>query len=124
MMSPFDTNTVKEQRVKYIRALERFLGSCSAALKNDAFDLAIFERRVEKSLKVLRKVQPARLDSTYMSLMENYVTLVVKTLEDTQTPDDVKHHTLLKEANLIEKERNKGSYKKSKHQKNDFEDGY
>ena len=56
--------------------------------------------------------------------MENYVTLVVKTLEDTQTPDDVKHRTLLKEANLIEKERNKGSYKKSKHQKNDFEDGY
>lgn len=122
-MSTFSGNP-KEQRVKYIRALERFLGSCAGALKNDAFDLAVFERRVEKSLKVLRKVEAVRLDSTYMSLMENYVALVLKTLGDDDMPNETKHRTLLKEANLIEKERNKGSYKKSKHQKNDFEDGY
>lgn len=122
-MNTFNTNP-KEQRVKYIRALERFLGSCSGALKNDSFDLAVFERRVEKSLKVLRKVEAVRLDSTYMSLMENYVALVLKTLADEDMLSETKHRTLLKEANLIEKERNKGSYKKSKHQKNDFEDGY
>ena len=113
----------REQRVKYIRALERFLGSCARALKSDNFDLAVFERRVEKSLKVLRKVEPVRLDSTYMSLMENYVSFVIKTLEDEEASNDVKHRSLLKEVNLIEKERNKGSYKKSKHSKSDFEDG-
>ncbi len=122
-MSSFATNP-KEQRVKYIRALERFLGSCAGALKSDNFALSVFEKRVEKSLKVLRKVEPVRLDSTYMSLMENYVSLVIKTLEDKESLSDTKHRTLLKEVNLIEKERNKGSYKKSKHQKSDFEDGY
>lgn len=114
----------KEQRVKYIRALERFLGSCSGALKAENFDIVLFERRVEKSLKVLRKVEPVRLDSTYMSLLESYVDTVLKTIQETTIENETKHKTLLKEANLIEKERNKGSYKKSKHQKNDFEDGY
>lgn len=115
---------LKEQRVKYIRALERFLGSCSGALKAESFDIALFERRVEKSLKVLRKVEPVRLDSTYMSLLEAYVETVLRTIKDTDMEHETKHRVLLKEANLIEKERNKGSYKKSKHQKNDFEDGY
>jgi hypothetical protein len=114
----------KEQRVKYIRALERFLGSCAGALKNETFDIVLFERRVEKSLKVLRKVEPVRLDSTYMALMQDFVTLVIQTLGNSDMQSDVKHRTLLKEANLIEKERNKGSYKKSKHSKSDFEDGY
>ena len=114
----------KEQRVKYIRALERFLGSCSGALKAENFDIALFERRVEKSLKVLRKVEPVRLDSTYMSLLEAYVDTVLRTIHDKEMDSELKHRTLLKEANLIEKERNKGSYKKSKHQKNDFDDGY
>lgn len=114
----------KEQRVKYIRALERFLGSCSGALKAENFDIILFERRVEKSLKVLRKVEPIRLDSTYMSLLEAYVDTVLRTIHDKEMDNELKHRTLLKEANLIEKERNKGSYKKSKHQKNDFDDGY
>lgn len=123
-MKPFTSLNPKEQRVKYIRALERFLGSCSSALKAENFDFFIFEKRVQKSLKVLQKVEPARLDSSYMSLMENYVRLVLRTIENKEESSDEKHKNLLKEANLIEKERNKSSYKKSKHQKNDFEDGY
>ncbi len=123
-MKQLTQNHPKDQRVKYIRALERFLGSCSGALKAENFNIALFGRRVEKSLKVLRKVEPARLDSTYMSLLEAYVTTVIKTLHDDEMESASKHKLLLKEANLIEKERNKGSYKKSKHQKNDFEDGY
>lgn len=122
-MSAFTTNP-KEHRVKYIRALERFLGSCAGALKNDHFDVSVFERRVEKSLKVLRKVEPVRLDSTYMSLMESYVSLVIKIVADEKMAPDEKHRILLKEANQIEKERNKSTYKKSKHSKSDFEDGY
>lgn len=123
-MKPFTSSNPKEQRVKYIRALERFLGSCSGALKAENFDINLFEKRVEKSLKVLRKVEPTRLDSTYMSLLEAFVTTVIQTLAHKESEASFKHRTLLKEVNLIEKERNKGSYKKSKHQKNDFEDGY
>lgn len=117
-------NHPKEARVKYIRALERFLNSCSGALKAENFSLSIFEKRVEKSLKVLNKVEKARLDSTYTSLLEAYVSTVTKTLQEPNTSGDSKHKVLLKEANLIEKERYKNSYKKSKHSKQDFEDGY
>ena len=46
----------KDARVKYIRALERFLGSCVSALKNENFDFALFVKRAEKGLKT--KPQP------------------------------------------------------------------
>lgn len=123
-MKPFTSTNPKEQRVKYIRALERFLGSCSNALKAEDFNFSIFEKRVQKSLKILQKVEPVRLDSSYMSLMENYVRLILRAVDNKEESSDEKHKNLLKEANLIEKERNKNSYKKSKHQKDDFEDGY
>ncbi len=117
-------NHPKEQRVKYIRALERFLNSCIGALKIEHFSLTLFEKRVEKSLKVLNKVEKVRLDSTYTSLLEAYVATVIKILQDEHMSDETKHKTLLKEANMVEKERYQGSYKKSKHAKSDFEDGY
>ena len=49
----------KDARVKYIRALERFLGSCVSALKNENFDFILFVKRAEKGLKTLRKVDPS-----------------------------------------------------------------
>lgn len=123
-MKGYSAPSPKEERVKYIRALERFVGSCMSSLKGGEFDLARFEKRAKKSLEVVRKVKPARLDAHYLNLLEAYVALVESTLAKPEMERDEKHRILLKEANLIEKERNQSSYKKSKHTKNDFEDGY
>lgn len=114
----------KELRVKYIRALERFLGSCVNALKTENFDFKLFEKRVAKSLKTLRKVEAIRLDSTYTNSLQSYVELVLRTVADETGDNEVKHKLLLKEANLIEKEKNRGAYKKDKHKEQSFNDGY
>ncbi|MBV5278727.1 MAG: hypothetical protein J0647_06810 [Campylobacteraceae bacterium] len=119
----FNTNE-KELRVKYIRALERFLGSCVAVLKTENFDFKLFQKRVEKSHKTLKKVEEIRLDSTYTNSLQNYVILVLRTIADESEDYEAKHKLLIKEANLIEKERNRGSYKKDKHKDQSFNDGY
>lgn len=113
----------KEARVKYIRALERFLNSCIGALKNERFDFALFVIRAQKSLKTLQKVEPTRLDSTYTNALQNYANLVASLIEETQTSPEEKHKRLLKEANLLEKEKYRG-YKKDKHKAQGFNDGY
>lgn len=114
----------KDQRVKYIRALERFLNSCMGALKNENFDFVLFCKRVEKSYKVLKKVEEARLDSTYTNALQRYVELVLRTISEKGDNYEEKHKLLLKEANLLEKERNRSSYKKEKHKDKSFNDGY
>lgn len=115
----------KDARVKYIRALERFLGSCVSALKNENFDFDLFIKRAEKGLKTLQKVEPIRLDSTYTNLLQNYVTLVSNCIRITEESDKEEiHKRLLKEANLLEKEKYRGSYKKEKHKAQGFNDGY
>ncbi|QIR76587.2 hypothetical protein FA592_10280 [Sulfurospirillum diekertiae] len=115
----------KDARVKYIRALERFMGSCVNALKNENFDFLLFVKRAEKGLKTLQKVEPVRLDSTYTNLLQNYVTLVSNSIVNLEEIDiEETHKRLLKEANLLEKEKYRGSYKKDKHKAQGFDDGY
>jgi hypothetical protein len=115
----------KDARVKYIRALERFLGSCVNALKNENFDFALFIKRAEKGLKTLQKVEAVRLDSTYTNLLQNYVNLVSNSIANIEEIDiEETHRRLLKEANLLEKEKYRGSYKKDKHKAQGFDDGY
>lgn len=115
----------KDARVKYIRALERFLGSCVSALKNENFDFALFVKRAEKGLKTLQKVEPTRLDSTYTNALQNYVNLVSNSITHIEDRDiEETHKRLLKEANLLEKEKYRGSYKKEKHKAQGFDDGY
>jgi len=114
----------KDARVKYIRALERFLSSCISALKNEQFDYELFVKRAEKGLKTLQKVEPIRLDSTYTNLLQNYVNLVISSIASDDGERDEKHKRLLKEANLLEKEKYRGSYKKDKHKARGFEEDY
>lgn len=114
----------KDARVKYIRALERFLSSCVSALKNEQFDYELFVKRAQKGLKTLQKVEVVRLDSTYTNALQNYVNLVVSLIASDEGEQSEKHKRLLKEANLLEKEKYRGSYKKEKHKARGFDDGY
>ncbi|WP_226372234.1 hypothetical protein [Sulfurospirillum diekertiae] len=101
------------------------MGSCVNALKNENFDFLLFVKRAEKGLKTLQKVEPVRLDSTYTNLLQNYVTLVSNSIVNLEEIDiEETHKRLLKEANLLEKEKYRGSYKKDKHKAQGFDDGY
>ncbi|AFL67902.1 hypothetical protein [Sulfurospirillum barnesii] len=114
----------KEARVKYIRALERFLGSCVNTLKNENFEYALFVKRAEKSLKTLQKVEAVNLDSRYTNALQNYANLVAQTIANEQKDPQEVQKRLTKEANLLEKEKYQGSYKKEKHKAQGFNDGY
>lgn len=98
----------KAQRVKYIRALERFAKSAISILKRDSFDEELFKIRVEKNLEILQKVTPVFLDQPYTRGLEIFVRLVVAQKEKDE---------LIKEANLLEKLKNSKNYKKDKHKK-------
>lgn len=102
----------KTNRVKYIRALERFSKSSISLLKKDDFDKELFKNRVSKNLEILEKVEKTYLDSPYTKALEEFVNSVIS-LKD----KDI----LIKEANLLDKLKNKKSYKKDKY-KNKFSD--
>ena len=111
-------------RLKYIRVLEKFLTRSVALLKNDSFELDNFKINIDRYYDEIKKVKSVRLDSEYLKKLIAFVNL---TLEKTQNHSDdfeIEKQLLLKEANLLHKEKNKTSYKKDKHKKRLFDDGY
>lgn len=102
----------KAKRVKYIRALERFAKSAIFTLKRDDFNADEFRLRVAKNAKILEKVEPVFLDSSYTKSLENFINSLI---------NDKSKDELLKEANQLDKLKNSKNYKKDKH-KNKFKD--
>jgi len=117
----------KDIRLKYTRALEKFVRSNISYLKEPEFIFEVFQKRVKRTFEMLKKVQTIRLDSAYPMALENYVNLVLGVLhvEDIkQEEKNIIKENLLKEANLLHKEKNKTRYKKDKHKTKKFNDGY
>ena len=104
----------KSERIKYIRALERFAKSAISILKRDDFDENLFQIRVIKNYEVLKKVEAVYLDQPYTKALENFV----KSVLANKSKDE-----LIKEANQLEKLKNSKSYKKDKH-KGKFKDEF
>ena len=104
----------KSERIKYIRALERFAKSAISILKRDDFDENLFKIRVIKNYEVLKKIQAVYLDQPYTKGLENFV----KSVLANKNKDE-----LIKEANLLEKLKNSKTYKKDKH-KGKFKDEF
>ena len=94
------------KRVKYIRALDRFVKSAINILKREDFDDEIFIKRVEKNTQILEKVEPVLLKKA----LENFANSVIQN----KNKDE-----LLKEANLLDKLKNSKNYKKERHKKFD-----
>ncbi len=86
-------------------------------------------RSFKKGKKLLKfsKIDSIRLNATYPIALENYVNLVLSVLHIEDLNNEAKEELqakLLKEANLLHKEKNKTQYKKDKHKKSSFSDGY
>ncbi len=117
----------KDIRLKYTRGLEKFVRSNISYLKDPTFEFKIFQKRVKKTFEILKKIPHIRLNATYPIALENYVNLVLGILHIEELKDKEKEELqakLLKEANLLHKEKNKTQYKKDKHKKSSFNDGY
>lgn len=114
----------KALRLKYIRVLEKFLSRTIAILKNEKFDLELFINTVNKNYEDIKKAEEVRLTSTYLMKLKDYINLTLRLTQTYEGDFLEERETLLKEANLLHKEKNKTSYKKDKHKKHKFYDGY
>ncbi|CAM4051620.1 hypothetical protein [Campylobacter armoricus] len=108
-------NEEKALRVKYVRALEKFVNSAINALKREDFDLVLFRERIQKNAKIFEKVQAVFLDSTYTKALEIFVNECLD--------EKLDQKTLISKANALYKLKNNQSYKKDKH-KIKFKDEY
>lgn len=115
----------KVQRLKYIRILEKFLTRTVSLLKNEELLFNNFVDNINRYYEEIKKVDPIRLDNEYLQKLEQFVNLALQKVDtiDSDEFDQLKE-LLLKEANLLHKEKNKSNYKKDKHKHKSYNDGY
>ncbi|MCK9256586.1 MAG: hypothetical protein M0P02_00760 [Sulfurospirillaceae bacterium] len=119
------SNAIKEKsmRVKYIRALEKFVKSAISILKREDFDFLLFQTRVIKNYSSqLEKVQSVVLDSTYSKNLELFANEVMLSVQ--KEPSLSIKEELLNSANALEKLKSKSNYKRDNRVKNSIFNEY
>ncbi|MFA9239808.1 MAG: hypothetical protein ACEQSQ_08000 [Candidatus Paceibacteria bacterium] len=114
----------KQQRIKYIRVLEKFFTRTISLLKLDNFDKDLFKQRTRKNYEDLIKTKEIELYSDYYEGIKVFINKTIFYLEEHTKSFEEERATLLKDANLLQKEKNSANYKKDKHKNQKFTDGY
>ncbi len=114
----------KQERIRYIRVLEKFFTRTVSLLKLQDFDIEKFKERTQKNYKDLQRVKKIDLHSKYLSSLDDFLNKTLYYIQEHSQSFEDEKATLLKDANLIQKEKNKNSYKKDKHKHQKFNDGY
>lgn len=117
-------NNERFLRQKYIRVIEKFTKRVINLLKSNDVDFQTYETQVIKWYEDFKDVEKIRLNNTYLSQMEAYVELILQILHNDLEDFEEQKERLLKEANLLHKEKNKTNYKKDKHKQKSYNDGY
>ena len=114
----------KQQRIKYIRVLEKFFTRTISLLKLDNFDKDLFKQRTKKNYEDLVKTKEIELYSEYYEGIKVFINKTMFYLEEHTKSFEEERANLLKDANLLQKEKNRSAYKKDKHKNQSFNDGY
>ncbi len=114
----------KTLRLKYIRVLERFVSRAVALLKHSDFNIDIFKVNIDKYYQEIQKTKAVRLDSQYHQKLQHYVNMTLNLTQTDSSDFQEQQLLLLKEANLLHKEKNKTNYKKDKHKKKNYHNEY
>lgn len=114
----------KQVRIRYIRVLEKFFTRTVSLLKLENFDKELFIERTRKNYKDLQRVDAVPLHSPYLSSLTNFLNKTLNYIENHTEDFEDERATLLKDANIIQKEKKKNSYTKDKHKEHKFNDGY
>lgn len=114
----------KQLRIRYIRVLEKFFTRTISLLKLENFDHELFKERTLKNYDDMNRTKAMDVHSPYLTSLKNFVALTLQYIKNHSDDFEHERETLLKEANLIQKEKNKSTYKKDKHKKQKFNDGY
>lgn len=109
-------------RLRYIRALERFHKSINSYLANsDDLSKEKFVKKVENGLKLLNKVEEVQL---YKGELQDLESLVKKIIAYKQSDLDIEKikEDVTYTSNQIEKSKNARKYKKDKHSQSKYKD--
>ena len=120
----YSSNNSKNIRLRYIRVLEKFITKAITLLKYDNFDLELFKKAVLRNYEDLKKVETIELYNEYPIALKNLAQTILNTLDNHSKDFENEKAKILKESNLLDKLKNNNKYKKDKHKKHKFTDGY
>lgn len=112
-------------RLRYIRALERFTRSVMGYLaKEEETDFEGFTARVGKQYELLKKAEKTPLYKAEYVQQEAFVDQILAAARAECEEFDALRQKLLYASNQLHKNRNSKKYKKEKHTKQSYNDGY
>jgi hypothetical protein len=103
------------QRLRYIRAIERFHKSIVSYLQNtDKLTQESYDKKITNALKVLNRVEEIQL---YKGELQDLQKLVKKMISYKDSQEDMQNikEELLYSSNQLDKSKNARRYKKDKH---------
>ena len=110
------------QRLRYIRALERFHRSMLSYLANTPeLSKKSFEKKIDNAMKVLNRVEPIALYKGELQDLQQQVKKIIGYKDSEDAIDDIKD-TILHDSNQLDKSKNAKRYKKDKYANSKFED--
>ncbi|MBN2816709.1 MAG: hypothetical protein JXQ67_08495 [Campylobacterales bacterium] len=110
------------QRLRYIRALERFLKGMVSYLGNTPeLTQEGYDKKVQNSLKLLNRVEASELYKGDLKDLELLVKKIISYEGSTEDIENIKEE-LLYSANQLDKSKNARRYKKEKHSSSMYKD--
>ena len=114
----------KTKRIKYIRVLEKFFKRNLSLLRLENFNFELYCQRTIKNFEELQKSEAVDLNSNYLTGLRRHIDNIMYFAHHGSDDIEEQKQTLLKEANLLLKDKNQSTYKKDKHKHKKFDDGY
>jgi len=93
-------------------------------LKLENFNHELFKARTLKNYEDMKKAQEMELYSAYLTDLKNFIEKTMQFVNEHSESFENERSILLKDANLLQKERNSNSYSKDKHKNKKFDDDY
>ena len=109
-------------RLRYIRALERFHKSIISYLMNTPeLSKKGFEKKIDNGLKLLKRVDAIDLYKGELKDLETLVEKIISLKESEQDIEEIKED-ILYASNQLDKSKNARHYKKDKHVNSKYDD--
>ena len=110
------------QRLRYVRAIERFHKSIISYLLNTPeLSSTGYDKKITNALKVLNRVDEIALYKGELQDLQKLVTKMIGYKESDKDIDDIKSD-ILYASNQLEKSKNARRYKKDKHSQSKYDD--
>lgn len=109
-------------RLRYIRALERFHKSIISYLSNTTeLTKEKFDKKIDNALKLLNRVEEIALYKGELQDLQNLVKKIVS-LKDSEDDIEAIKENILYSSNQLDKSKNAKRYKKDKHSNSKYEE--